>query len=543
MGSTGGPQPSPDAAAPAPAPSKDFLTEIHDAAIQARIQPFAQKLGASEQRVGQIDSKLGDLGAGTDPAYTSSDDHFQGMSHEALYEAVNGFGGLDPKGLQTMRQAWFDCSNELENLSTFTLMLGMNNIFGHGLWKGTAADTAQVASERYARVANQIGQVFESVAMRLDGLAWAAEAVRTAVQPPPDAVPLTPTSDNPGQAVLPLLPNPQAIDQAETQREKARQDAIRALESIYTPTFPPAGTNVPAYLDVPKATGGDDGTSTNAGWNNGGTGPGEGRSNPTSASPESPEAQDSQPPSPSATNPTGLGLPGGLLPNGAGPDPAPTTAAGVHAAAGAPGNIAPAGDFGGRTAGPSVSQLGSPGDQRPGMPGVGVPGVPGGDTGAGLARSTAGARPGTVPGSVPHGAQGRRNDRDEEDQEHRTPDYLKRVQPDWTAGLPAPAGVIGADAVSEGVPADDSFATQPDHAAVQFSDRDVARASAPEPPVPPVEGVEATSYSPEPVARDGGSPAAEDADEPVATDETPRYITISGTGPMMEDVSSERPVK
>ncbi|WP_280362906.1 hypothetical protein [Nocardia wallacei] len=500
MGSQNGPQPSPEAV-PAPAASKDILSQIQDAAIQASIQPFAQKLGASEQRVSQIDSKLGDLGAGTDPAYTSSDDHFQGMSHQALYEAVNGLGGLDPKGLQAMRQTWFDCSNELENLSTFTLVLGMNNIFGHGLWKGTAADAAQIASDRYARVANQIGQVFDSVAMRLDGLAWAAEAVRKAVQPPPNSVALTPTSDNPGQAVLPLLPNPQAVDQAETQREKARQDAIRALESIYTPTFPSAGANVPAYLDVPKATGGDDGTSPNAGWNNGGTGPGglgNDPSNATSATPRPPGGQDSQPTSSAATNPTGLGLPEGLLPNGAGPEPASTNAAGVNATGGAPDNAGSAGGSGSRSggSGPPVSQLGGPVAQRPGISGLGVPGALGSETGSGLARSTAGARPGAAPGHVPHGAQGRKNDRDEEDQEHYTPDYLKRIQPDWAEGLQAPVGVIGADTVPEVAP---------------------------------------TPFTPESVSRSSDPTTDQENTETSTSDETPRYITISGTGPMMDD--------
>ncbi len=139
---------------PAADPPKSIFGQIQDAAIQASIQPFTQKISDAQTRIKQGDSRLSELGAGIDPAYTSTDDHFEGMSHQELYEAVHGIGGLDPEGLQTMRQTWFECASELENLSAFTLIMGMNNIFGHGLWKGGAADAAQAASERYARVAN-----------------------------------------------------------------------------------------------------------------------------------------------------------------------------------------------------------------------------------------------------------------------------------------------------------------------------------------------------------------------------------------------------
>lgn len=449
-------------------PMKDIFSQIQDAAVQASIQPFAQKLGASEQRVRQIDGKLGELGAGTDPAYTSSDDHFQGMSHQALYDAVNGVGGLDPKGLQTMRQTWFECASELENLSSFTLSLGMNNIFGHGLWKGVAADAAQAASERYMRVANQIGQVFESVAMRMDGMAWTAEAVRKAVQPPPNSVTLTPNSDNPGQAVLPLLPNPQAMDQAEVEREKARQDAIRALDSIYTPSFPPSGANVPAYLDVPKIAGVGDGNPSAGGWNSGtGAGGSEGLSatgpEPVAAPSAEPPGAGPQDASPAATNPAGVGVPQGLLPTGTGTEPAATTAAGMGPGAGgssspgATGSGGPGGGYGG--SGPSVASPGGLGASRPGMPAFGMPGGAfAAETGAGAAGrgAAAAAKPGTPMGGIPHGAHGRGDDKDDE-REHRTPDYLKGIQPDWEQGLQAPSGIIDADSAPRFDAADDRY--------------------------------------------------------------------------------------
>ncbi|NEW54036.1 hypothetical protein GV792_28840, partial [Nocardia cyriacigeorgica] len=61
------------------------------------------------------DQKLVDLGAGIDPDYVSTLEHFEGMTHQALYDAVHGPGGLDPAGLQTLRRVWYECYSELVN--------------------------------------------------------------------------------------------------------------------------------------------------------------------------------------------------------------------------------------------------------------------------------------------------------------------------------------------------------------------------------------------------------------------------------------------
>ncbi|MFF0495659.1 hypothetical protein ACFYU5_04570 [Nocardia aobensis] len=440
---------------PAADPPKSIFGQIQDAAIQASIQPFTQRITDAQTRIRQGDSRLSELGAGVDPAYTRTDDHFEGMSHRELYEAVHGIGGLDPKGLQTMRQTWFECASELENLSSFTLMLGMNNIFGHGLWKGAAADAAQAASERYARVANQIGQVFDSVAGRMDGAAWAAEAVRKAVQPPPGSVNLTPSGENPGQALLPRLPDPKDTDQADQARERARQDAIRALNSIYTPVIPPAGANVPSYSDVSKATAGD-GTSPNAGFTSNGTNP-NGVQGGSIAAPDAgtgPQQAVDQPAEQSgnpsaAASPAGSNVPQGLLPGG-GAGSAATTAAGV----GPGGDSAVPG--GGASSGLSGSDPGWLGSQHGGAGSARAP-QPGFSVGGGLAaeaQSQLGTRGDTAAqgrsrtGSMPHAPHAQRKDK-EEDREHLTPDFLKGVQPEWTEGLETPVGVVGADSIAD----------------------------------------------------------------------------------------------
>ncbi len=433
--------------APQPAVPSIFA-QVQDAALRATVEPFASKINDAQAGLRLVDGKLGALGAGTDPAYTTTDDHFQGMSHQDLYNAVNGvngLGGLDPRGLQTMRQTWFECASELENLSGFTLALGMNNIFGHGLWTGGAADAAKTASDRYAQVANQSGQVFDSVASRIEGAAWAAEAVRKAVQPPPGQVNLVPNGDDPAQALLPGLPNPQVIDQADAARERARQDAIRALESIYTPSFPPAGANVPAYLDVPKETGGDtDSANGPAGTNNGPIPPASG---PTPGIGPQPGDQpsgplDSAPSGPNPAVPSVPSLPQGPQ-SGAGQDAA-TTAAGMGPMVDS-GPTGSGSGFGpGSGSGGVGTQSGGPGYTRAPQPGFGMPGMVPPGAGGIAARGAAGPQGNPRPGSMPHLPHGQRKE-GEEDREHRTPDYLKGVQSEWTEGLDAPVEVIGMD--------------------------------------------------------------------------------------------------
>jgi hypothetical protein len=455
----GGPNDPPSA----PNPPDGFFSLIQEAEIQAAIQPIVQKVGDAAARIRRIDDHLGSLGSGTDPAYTTSDDHFEGMTYQQLYEAVhgdNGVGGLDPRGLQTMRQVWAECCSDLENLSVFN-QLGMNNIFGHGLWQGAAADAAQAASERYSQAANQIGQVFDSVAQRMDSLAWAAEAVRKAVQPPPASVVLNPDPDDRTQSLLPLLPDPRVTDQASVQQEQARQDAIRALQATYTPSFPPAGANVPAYLNVPQVTGGDGTPSSTTSGNNTGSGPSSTQGTPPTdpADPAAPTPQDPgqttpqdpgqqpgnspQDSSPAATDP-GRDLSRGPATTGDRSDPSATTTAGVEPGASNP-TIpgSPASNPGTTrydTPGLPGMQPGGPGLSRPGLPGVGIPETPA------AAASTAAAQSGSPMGSMPHGAQRRKED---EDRDHYSADYLKRVQPEWTAGIQAPVGVVGADYAPE----------------------------------------------------------------------------------------------
>ncbi|WP_459548125.1 hypothetical protein [Nocardia sp. X0981] len=423
---------------------------IGDYVAAGRAQTAQQRSTAAQNRVATGDSELAALGAGTDPEFVTTLEHFEGWTHQAMYEAVHGAGGMDAAGLRTLQRVWRENYSDLVNLSTFNL-LGMNRIFGEGLWTGDSADAAQAAAERYSAVANQIGRVFGSVANRLDALAWAAEALRAAVQPPPNTAVVQIDPDDPTQSVLPGLMSPEYADQARAAQEVARQEAVRALNNIYKPTYPPAGSGVPTYVMVPQIGGDTPGTPAGTSPSPPGS-PGAAPVTPDDGTPpqQNPVAPGGE--NPLALDPEQLGALEGLLPDTGevpGGDPAATTPAGVT-----PSSTATPGGPG--APGPGTQ---SPGPSSPEPPGrtVNGPGGPGTAAVPPAAAAAAGPRGGASPGrgsmmpAMPGAAGAGR--RGENDDEHSAPDYLRRVHDDWTEGLGSPVGVIGADPADETLPA------------------------------------------------------------------------------------------
>ncbi|WP_280435975.1 hypothetical protein [Nocardia carnea] len=428
-----------------------LLPGVGDYMANQQSQTAVQQSTKAQDRVATWDSGLADLGAGTDPDFVTTLEHFEGMTHQALYQAVHGEGGMDAAGLRTLQQVWRENYSDLLNLTTFN-RLGLNRIFSEGLWTGAASDAAQVASERYALAANQIGQVFASVADRLDALAWSAEALRAAVQPPPGPAVLLADPDDPSQSVLPGLVSPEFSDQDRAAREVARQEAVRALNNIYKPTYPPAGSGVPTYVTVPQMAGDTPGVP-------GGTNPGTtGSPSTTSATPpgaptESGTPGEATPPggdTPAGLDPSQLGALEGLLPETATTpeDPAATTPAGVAPSSttmpGGPGLGAPA---------PTLDNPEQPGRtvNSPGAPGA--PGTSPTQPGP-MAAGARGASPAGRSPMMPMAPGSAANRRQEDDNEHTAPDYLRRVYDEWTEGLANPEGVIGADPAFEPDPSD-----------------------------------------------------------------------------------------
>lgn len=422
---------------------------IGDYVATGQAQTAQQRSTAAQSRAATGDSELAALGAGTDPEFVTTLEHFEGWTHQAMYEAVHGTGGMDAAGLRTLQQVWQENYSDLVNLSTFNL-LGLNRIFGEGLWTGDSADAAQAAAERYSAAANQIGRVFGSIANRLDALAWAAEALRAAVQPPPNTAVVQIDPDDPTQSVLPGLMSPEYADRTRAAQEVARQETVRALNNIYKPTYPSAGSGVPTYVVVPPL--GGDTPGAPAGTSPGAPGAPGAPTAPVTTESETPPHQ-----GPAATGrenplvfgPEQLGALEGLLPGAGeapGAEPAATTPAGVT-----PSSTTTPGGPGLGTPSPGLNSPEQPGRTVNGPGGPGTSAVPPGA--AAVARPSGGAAPGrgSMMPAMPGAAGGNR--RGEGDDEHSAPEYLRRVQDDWTAGLGSPVGVIGADPADEPLPA------------------------------------------------------------------------------------------
>jgi len=440
-------------------PSAASIPGLQDLLDQRDVQVASQKSADSRSRVRRDDAELSDLGAGSDPDYVNTEEHFEGMTLEAMYTAVHGDGtgkgGLDAAGLQTLRRTWFEAFSELANLSTFNLM-GLNRVFGNGGWQGASGSAAQSASQQYSAVANQVGRVFETMSQRLDSLGWAAEAVRIAVPAPPSSVVDGLDPDNPAQSVLPGLINPEYSDQVDNAREEARQAAIRTLNSVYKQTFPPAGSGVPTYATVPQIGANRDpgvvGANNGTGTARTGAGPGTSGDPSDADSATAPQNATSDPSSPTATQPSGTSPAGMRMPEMTGTGPSTTTApAGVGNGPGAPGasGLTGAGRGAKGLGGSGTSpRIGGPGSSVPGAPGAAAPGAVGSVAAAAATRTGTGTSGPMAPGA---GAQ--RKD-GEGDGEHHAPDYLRGVASDWTEGLDTPVEVIG----DAGFPEADPFA-------------------------------------------------------------------------------------
>ncbi|MEV2226285.1 hypothetical protein AB0E01_41475 [Nocardia vinacea] len=517
-------------------PSTASILGLQDLLDQRDVQVASQRSADSRSRARRDDAELSDLGAGADPDYVQSEEHFEGMTLETMYAAVHGDGtgkgGLDAAGLQTLRRTWFEAFSELANLSTFNLM-GLNRVFGNGGWQGASGSAAQSASQQYSAVANQVGRVFETMSQRLDSLGWAAEAVRIAVPAPPSSVVDGLDPDNPAQSVLPGLINPEYSDQVDNAREEARQAAIRALNSVYKETFPPAGSGVPTYATVPQIGANGDpgviGANNGAGAGDTGAGPGTSEDPSGADSATAPQNATSDPSSPTATQPSGTSPAGVRMPEATGTGPSTTTTpAGVGNGPGAPGasGLTGLGRGANGVGGSGMSpRRGGPGSSVPGAPGAAAPGAVGSAAGAAAATRT-----GTgISGPMAPGAGARRKD-GEGDGEHHAPDYLWGVASDWTEGLDTPVEVIG----DAGFPEADPFAID---AAIPPTP-----VRTPQPTTPtfveaaPVEPRTAVDAAPAP-------PANLPASEPSASSDTEaepvESAGFSGTGPSLDDLFAE----
>ncbi|WP_446226199.1 hypothetical protein ACTWPB_01435 [Nocardia sp. IBHARD005] len=358
--------------------------------------------------------------------------------------------------MSTLRQAWHDGFSELANLSSFTT-LALNRIFGEGKWDGNSGDAGLAAALRHAQAANQIAQVFGTMADRMGTVVAAAEATRAAV-PPPVAVMGTIDPDDPLQSVLPGLVSPEYMTQHRKAAEQARLAAVAAMNNVYTPNYPPTGNGVPSYTTV--ASIGDNGAGGTSGPSSGA--PASSPSGSATGDPATGEVGVQG--TPTTGDPSGNGSAAasqGEETGSAGSESGSETAAASTAAPTA------GQEAGARTGGNPVGTGGSPsggGAGGAGTPGGGLttgsPRTPGGTGAAPIAGTPNSGRSGPAGGAGSPGAStagrtaghpmggpgagaGRRGGGGDGDAEKYAPDYLRGIQSDWLSGISANSGVLG----------------------------------------------------------------------------------------------------
>ncbi|WP_305094543.1 hypothetical protein [Prescottella sp. R16] len=403
-----------------------------------------------------------------DPVLTSPE-AFEGMSHEAIKAAVDAMNG---PALAASAEGWQKIGDTLDQaLTEFRDFI--TGTITDDRWSGVAADRARAATTRYADQSTVLARAGQLVGTKIAEAATGVVQVQATVPPVAQYSPL-------GAAFSRALPVSGMIKSIFHEQDEAHQQAIQIMRTVYAPVMQQADTNVPALPD-PKPVTADPGTGTGTGTGSTGGAPtgttgytpyrGSGSGTPTATPPSAMNPESVAPagaypgyPGPAdtvaartdpATGWSGSGTsgasdatrtaaaqfggpanagqqasaPGGYLAGaGAGSGPRSTGRGGVGGGTSTPGSAPTRGL--GSLGSPDGIGSGAPGGLgSSGRPGVSssIPGVSNATTaGTASATGTAGTRgvpgaTGMMPGA---GARGRGGD---DDNEHKTPDYLVNV--------------------------------------------------------------------------------------------------------------------
>ncbi|WP_156516423.1 WXG100 family type VII secretion target, partial [Nocardia arizonensis] len=174
----------------------------------------------------------------TDPDYAPDVEVFDNLTHSRIHDGVQQ---LDPAALAAGQQVWQGSAHGLAD-AVAQAHTDIRGLIADG-WRGGAADSAAEAVRAFERDGQQLADVMSTVAQRLGQASDAAESLRAAVGEPPSQQPdLDAALLDPGQAT--------ANSAAQKFAENARQDAVAAMDGIYTGAFIRSGAGVPAFTDI-----------------------------------------------------------------------------------------------------------------------------------------------------------------------------------------------------------------------------------------------------------------------------------------------------
>ncbi|MFF2556882.1 hypothetical protein ACFVUS_38165 [Nocardia sp. NPDC058058] len=184
---------------------------------------------------------------GVDPDYIQRLEHFPGVSHAEIYAHAQA---MDPGSMQAQAAIWVDIADNLTGAIT-GLHSTVQSALADGI-RGHIGDAAANGAREFVQWATDIAEIAHSTGHRMLAAAYGAEAVRRTVPPPSaaDTDPLTPYLS----AVIGTTPGAHARADA---RDELYQIALAAMEANYIPTYPPAGSGVPAFTTPDIGTGGN----------------------------------------------------------------------------------------------------------------------------------------------------------------------------------------------------------------------------------------------------------------------------------------------
>ncbi|MGW6727283.1 PPE domain-containing protein [Nocardia sp. NPDC055029] len=435
----------------------DYSTSYDEAEARGKLGEAANNEVSGDRTI--IQSERARLESGFDgtyssPVLTGKLDDFSTLSHQQIWDALNGSGdqpGVSAGEINAGADGWRRLVTGMSDAVT-TFRTRIDTAINEG-WSGTTANAAIDGVRGYATEAEKLPTTFQMVANGIDLMEGALLQAKMAIDKPKEL-----SLDG---KLTAWIPDGGVLKDEQYRIDEAERAAQEILERVYKPQAVTADEKTPV-LAVPKNPIGDgglpvdtgNGGGSNNGAGNGSTGNGDQgtpQTTPQTATPQSTNPTTDTPDDDTDDNADDYSSGDDTSPAAATPSTDPTNPAATQQSptatpnTGAPGTGTP-------------GSGGSPGTGSPGLgataqsPGAGraVPGSPSAGTPAAAAAgraAAAGARGMSgMPGMMGGGA-GRGGGSDDEN-EHKTPDYLIQDREHELIGqLPPtlpPGGVIGA---------------------------------------------------------------------------------------------------
>ncbi|MFI9510710.1 WXG100 family type VII secretion target [Nocardia sp. NPDC052566] len=177
---------------------------------------------------------------GTDPVYATEREHFDGYTHQEIWDRVHEV--IDPEALGRAADAWRAGADAIgEAFQAFSD--AADHEFAR--WSGRAADAARQATREFVDAGGAAHDVCRAVQRLMELNRDAAQAIRAAIPPPGQYRP----ADDP--VVETVLGGQRRMDH-DSAAAAAQADAQDTMTYVYTPTMPASGDRVPRF--TPRTT-------------------------------------------------------------------------------------------------------------------------------------------------------------------------------------------------------------------------------------------------------------------------------------------------